>query len=188
VGSCQLPVASCQLPVASCQLPVASCQLPVASCQLPVASCWVAGGPWAVGSGWWRVASGSRPMIGGCWPIRSVLATFRCPRGFLWFALEEVAECGYRRRIFGGMAQVSRCGLAVGQWLPRLLEPREAGLGSAGTQPTMGNRSLRCIRPLANLTHERPPFLEKTVGHLRDASENPASQAALACGVAPKWF
>jgi hypothetical protein len=41
----------------------------------------------------------------------------------------------------------------------------------------------RCIRPLAELVRQRL-FFKKTVGHLRDASENPAAQATPPCAVA----
>ena len=36
------------------------------------------------------------------------------PLGFLWVAIDGVAGCGYRRRIFGGMSQVSRRTLTEG--------------------------------------------------------------------------
>jgi hypothetical protein len=34
--------------------------------------------------------------------------------GVLWVATEGVAGCGYRRRNFEGLAQVSRCAWTVG--------------------------------------------------------------------------
>ncbi len=40
--------------------------------------------------------------------------------GFLWVAIEGIAGCGYRRRTFRGMSQVSKCTLPWGHWLRRL--------------------------------------------------------------------
>jgi hypothetical protein len=40
----------------------------------------------------------------------------------------------------------------------------------------------RYIRPLAELVRQR--FFKKTIGNLRDASENPAAQATPPCAVA----
>jgi len=46
--------------------------------------------------------------------------------------------------------------------------------------------TLRCIRPLAELLRQRR-LIEKTIGHLRHAFENPEAQAAPACAVARKF-
>ena len=44
----------------------------------------------------------------------------------------------------------------------------------------------RCIRLLAELLRQRL-LIEKTVGHLRHASDNPAAQAEAPCAVARKF-
>jgi hypothetical protein len=78
----------------------------------------------------------------------------------------------------------SGTGDCVGYWNQ---EKRSWALrGRNPTRDVLVAGAPRCSRPLAELLRQRL-LIEKTVGHLRHASENPATQAAPACAVARKF-
>ena len=61
-------------------------------------------------------------------------------------------------------------------------------MGSAGTQPNKGYPGRGCAKvyPAAGGVTSLAVAFSKSVGHLRDASENPAAQAAPDCAAALK--